>query len=479
MKKEIEAKIIQSEKKNNKKKLKLKAVFYYDKLKYGVIGLFSSKKSNEVDRRLSRRIYEIIPDSNNENNRKRHMRTSNRRIHTDKIKKKSKSQWFKNTTFIIGNVKITRFAILTTAIVVVVFISGTFALAASNNNKVSISSNDEITSQTTQNTILITYGDITIEVQTYASTVQEALEENDISYDVDDVIYPHLDQKVFNKTHIKIKQPFPVSIIQLDDTKLIYIAKGTVADALDKAGIEYDEDDRIVPDLNMHLTSGIEIIINKVDIINVKEEIKMEYETEYGETSTVVSGMYAITQKGKDGIVENTIAVTYVDGTEESREIIETKIIKEPRNKIVLNGTGVRKAKSSDDDDYEDIKVTNPGEQATNPDVHGAPGTYIEKMTVHATAYTHTGRTTATGTWPRSTRTLANPGSCAVVPGTFPYGSLIYVTGYGYCIAEDTGGFRHDPDRWNQIDLFMNTVNECVQWGRRREWTAYVLRYGH
>jgi 3D (Asp-Asp-Asp) domain-containing protein len=36
---------------------------------------------------------------------------------------------------------------------------------------------------------------------------------------------------------------------------------------------------------------------------------------------------------------------------------------------------------------------------------------------------------------------------------------------YGYCIAADTGGFIHDVD-WT-VDLFMNSTEQCINWGRR------------
>ena len=43
---------------------------------------------------------------------------------------------------------------------------------------------------------------------------------------------------------------------------------------------------------------------------------------------------------------------------------------------------------------------------------------------------------------------------------------------YGYCIAADTGGFINSTD-WT-VDLYMDTEQECVNWGRR-DIIIYIL----
>lgn len=78
---------------------------------------------------------------------------------------------------------------------------------------------------------------------------------------------------------------------------------------------------------------------------------------------------------------------------------------------------------------------------------------YKKKMTVKAYAYTGGGRT-ATGT-------KARVGAIAVDPSVIPLGTKVYVEGYGYARAEDTGG----GIRGNTIDVYMNSVGSCMKWG--------------
>ncbi len=81
-----------------------------------------------------------------------------------------------------------------------------------------------------------------------------------------------------------------------------------------------------------------------------------------------------------------------------------------------------------------------------------------------ATAYTHTGRLTATGTEPRV-------GVAAVDPKVIPLGSRLYIDGYGYARAEDTGG----AIKGEKIDLFMEDESKVYNFGRR--WvTVFVLK---
>ena len=84
---------------------------------------------------------------------------------------------------------------------------------------------------------------------------------------------------------------------------------------------------------------------------------------------------------------------------------------------------------------------------------------------VSATAYTAycsgCSGTTATGQNLR-----ANPSMkvIAVDPRVIPLGSKVWVEGYGYAIAGDTGG----AIKGSKIDLFMANINDAKQWGRKQ-----------
>ncbi len=92
------------------------------------------------------------------------------------------------------------------------------------------------------------------------------------------------------------------------------------------------------------------------------------------------------------------------------------------------------------------------------------PGTNLainQTISGTATSYCLTG-TTATGT-------QAGPGAIAVDPRVIRLGSHLYVTGYGYGYATDTGG----AIQGTLIDLW-KTCDDAIRWGRRPV-TIYVL----
>ncbi len=346
-----------------------------------------------------------------------------------------------------------------------------------------------------QKNVIIYYNGDKLDLSTDAETVGELLKENEIILEESQKASYNNHEIIFDGMEIYINNPITVFVINKGITNSITVYGGRVKDILEKFEIVLDEYDIVEPDSDTFVEDQMKIYFTDIEIKEVSVVEDIPYETEEGETSTVERGYYHEEQEGRNGTVQVTYEVRYSDGIEQSRQEISREVIDEPLSRIILWGTanpsdkntasdgGTSDNNSDDSDngntDYDDIKVKNPGEQATNPSVPPAPSDYIEIMLGHVTAYTHTGNTTATGTWPRSTRTLDNPGTCAVVPGTIPYGSLLYVTGYGYCIAEDTGGFRNDPDRWNQIDLFMNTREECIIWGRRLDVNVYILRKGY
>jgi 3D (Asp-Asp-Asp) domain-containing protein len=86
---------------------------------------------------------------------------------------------------------------------------------------------------------------------------------------------------------------------------------------------------------------------------------------------------------------------------------------------------------------------------------------YVQAIAGSATSYCLTGHT-ATGT-------LAGPGAIAVDPTVIKLGSHLYVPGYGYGYAVDTGGVI----KGTLIDVWL-TCDAAIQWGRR-QLTIYVL----
>jgi 3D (Asp-Asp-Asp) domain-containing protein len=66
---------------------------------------------------------------------------------------------------------------------------------------------------------------------------------------------------------------------------------------------------------------------------------------------------------------------------------------------------------------------------------------------------------TSTGTYP-------DWGTIAVDPKIIPYGTKLYIPGYGLAIAEDTGGaLRNKSDV--RIDLYVDTYAQAKEWGVR------------
>ena len=88
-----------------------------------------------------------------------------------------------------------------------------------------------------------------------------------------------------------------------------------------------------------------------------------------------------------------------------------------------------------------------------------------KKSYVTSTAYTANcngcSGTTATGV-----NLHANPNAkvIAVDPRVIPLGTKVYVEGYGYAIAADTGG----AIKGNKIDVFFPSKQMLIDWGRKK-----------
>lgn len=95
----------------------------------------------------------------------------------------------------------------------------------------------------------------------------------------------------------------------------------------------------------------------------------------------------------------------------------------------------------------------------------------IATYSMEATAYTSTAAEPTTATGSRPVHNPSGFSTIAVDPNIIPLNSLVYVHGYGFAKATDTGS----AIKGMIIDVYFNTENECVAWGRKSNVRVDVL----
>ena len=194
--------------------------------------------------------------------------------------------------------------------------------------------------------------------------------------------------------------------------------------------------------------SPLEMVL--VDVTEEEVEITVASDFTYYETATeaaphttltstsyrIPKGETQVVQQGIDGTRDIVYEVVYADGQFVSRQAVEEKNDTSVAE-ITYTGTLVDKAQSGD------------------------------TVTAYTAGYGGVGTRTATGT-------TVHVGTVAVDKKVIPLGTEMFIVGssgytYGNAVAEDTGV------RGAAIDLYMNSYQECKQFGRQKNSTVYFL----
>ncbi|HZH98157.1 MAG TPA: 3D domain-containing protein, partial [Fimbriimonadaceae bacterium] len=165
----------------------------------------------------------------------------------------------------------------------------------------------------------------------------------------------------------------------------------------------------------------------------------------YELTRSVGAGRQIVKEPGQNGKVVRTYTVQFRNGKPVSKALEATERV-EPVDKVVLIGTSGYQPSRSRFVKHKTLKMT---ATAYDPSPQTIPGT--------------TGRT-ANGMWARH-------GLVAVDRRVIPLGTLLFVEGYGFAIAADTGG----AIKGHKIDLCYNSRSEALRFGRRKV-TVHILK---
>ena len=244
---------------------------------------------------------------------------------------------------------------------------------------------------------------------------------------------------------LNIERAFSVTIEADGQEYPVRMVMGTVADALERAGITLDADDYTEPALSARVTAGSKIEVHRVEYQDKVETQAVPYDTEYVYTSLYFrnTGRTTTVQHGAEGQQTVTTRDRYVDGELENSIVVDSTTTVQPTNHVIKTyGAGA------------------PVSPLTGPDgTTNAPASYSKVLTGKATGYySKTGK--------GSSGLGLGYGTVAVDPDVIPYGTKLYITStdgkfvYGYAVATDTGIAVQKGQIL--VDLFYETYAESV-----------------
>jgi len=357
-----------------------------------------------------------------------------------------------------------------------------------------------ITYETAKDTVALTLDGKKRVVETHASTVQELFEEQNIVLQKEDYVYPTKDSKVTNNLKVVWKPAKQVHLSKENGKESIWTTSETVKDFLKEQKIVLNEHDQVKPNPKTILKKGMKVIVNRafpvslfdggneqeawststtvadfltqqevalteldrvepaldekvmengmINVIRVEKvtdvvEEPINYAVVTQKDENLAKGTEKVVTEGQEGLVSKEFEVILENGKEISRVLLNEQKLKDKQDKVVAVGT-----KS------EPLQVASRGSETGNG----------KEIYVTSTAYTAScngcSGSTATGI---NLHENPNIKVIAVDPSVIPLGTKVYVEGYGYAVAADTGGAING----NKIDVFFPSKTDAYRWGRK------------
>jgi uncharacterized protein YabE (DUF348 family)/3D (Asp-Asp-Asp) domain-containing protein len=343
-------------------------------------------------------------------------------------------------------------------------------------------------------------------IVTFSNNIESFIKEQSLALRPLDEVYPSEETHLSEGLRIVIKRFKPI-LVRVGDKEIeVYERHLTAKDVLRRAGVMIGVNDQLSVSLDRMIKSGEVISVNKEEksVVTVDREVPFKNNTL--PNKDLDPGERRIEQFGAMGTNREFYEITRLGNREVARVLVKTEVVAAPIDQIMYVGPA-----------YKPPKVTTTTQVAQNNGTTGAKFTamsprsataaggkntananamatssqlmttrskdfayknsYVMIATAYDLSYASTGKLpgmkdygiTASGT-------KARVGAVAVDPKVIPLGTKLYIEyadgtgGYGYATAEDTGsaikGYR--------VDLFFNTYQECIEFGRRRV-IVYVI----
>jgi 3D (Asp-Asp-Asp) domain-containing protein len=239
---------------------------------------------------------------------------------------------------------------------------------------------------------------------------------------------------------------YTISVIADGISKTLHTSSDTVSTALSEAGIDVGPTDIVEPKVDTPVSEGLEIRVVRVSEQVILQKEPIAFSTKRQPTTELRMGLNHVVSEGEPGLKHLYYKVRYEDGVLKQRDMIRAEVVVEPKDRVVKigdRGMGVSRGMF----------------------------TSRRMMRMVATAYDPGPRSCGKYATGRTCIGMkAGYGVVAVDPRVIPFRTKLYIEGYGYAIAGDSGR----AIKGNRIDLGFNTYSTAKRFGRRSV-KVYIL----
>lgn len=287
--------------------------------------------------------------------------------------------------------------------------------------------------------------------QTAHKTVGEFLASENIEVTDEDIINVDMDDEITSSMRIVIDKPFNVYVsvdggeAQEVETNVETIGKLIVQLREENPELDYQTAEGVSSSTKLEEGTKVELLSVTTQTFTKTENIP--FETKTVETDELYIGESRVAVEGTEGEKVITMKSVYVGGNLKETYSTDSAVVKVPVDKVIENGT-----KEKPQPKAEEVKNT----------AAEKPFSYSSVVTMSATAYCPCKKCCGSGAKGITANGMrAGYGVAAVDKRVIPLGTKLYVEGYGYCIAADTGS----AIKGNRIDLCYNTHYSALHSG--------------
>ena len=294
--------------------------------------------------------------------------------------------------------------------------------------------------------VVLIIDDEQTKIWTTEDTVKDLFADQTVDFTEHDIIEPGLDAEITKEMTIEVDKAFQLTLDVGGDKQQVWSTSTTVADFLEGQNITLADLDRVEPAMEKEITEDSVVKVTRVEKVTDVVEEPISYAVVTKKDNSLEKGKEKVERAGEEGKVEKHYEVILENGKEVSRELKKTDTVKDSVNKVVAVGTKVIQQPKQ--------QIVSRGNQSSSKEFY-----------VTSTAYT-ANCSGCSGTTKTGINLKANPNSkvIAVDPSVIPLGTKVYVEGYGYAVAGDTGS----AIRGNKIDVFFPDKSQAFRWGNKK-----------